>query len=133
MGWKVPSPTSRLMAAISIAALLKLPKNLGREMQSGGGRCHSSRMIREDSLVALAIGGIVIAGNVGRQGNMAKPLDGFVDISLGRQADASQAVLSATHYFGGEFTISKFDTLAEAHLPARTNQGFPFLGGNLSG
>ena len=43
------------------AALPELRKNLGREMQPRRGRGYRSGMIREDGLVALAIGGIVFA------------------------------------------------------------------------
>src|ERR1700674_4234620 len=93
-------------------------ENRGREMQSCGGSGDCSRMVRENGLVALAVGGIVLARNVRRKRNMAEPFDGLVHVSLGDQANPAQPVLTATYHLGGELSFSEIDTLSYTYLAA---------------
>ena len=102
-------------------------------MQAGGRRGHRSRMIGKDRLVALAVGWLVLARNVGRQGNVAEALDRLGDVSLRCQADSPQPILAAADHFGGKFSVSEFDALSHADLPSRPDQRFPLLRSDFPG
>ena len=61
---------------------------------------------------------------------MAEPFDGLVHVSLGGQADPPQPILSAANHFGGKFSLSEFDALADAHFSCPAEPGLPIPPGD---
>src|SRR5581483_7630242 len=111
------------------SASTDLFKDLRSEVKSGSRRRCRSAISREYSLIALAIGGFIVAAYIRRKRNVANVLNSFEKIGHRCETQAPLAVLSTTDDFGFEdwlaVSIAKAQHLSDAELAARPNKRFP--------
>src|SRR5215472_17019860 len=107
-------------------------ENRGGKMQPGGGRCDAAWALRENRLIAFAVGGLVLTRNVRRQGYVAEPFNRLGELSLRAEANSSQTVLTAIKDFGGEFARAKIDPLPNPNLSPGPNESLPFVSAHLA-
>src|SRR3974390_452276 len=116
-------------------------------MKSGSRSSDRSALAGVDRLVAISVGGGIIAGNVGRQRDVAylfneceeigEVLPGFArSDSRGRlsphkcrgESDVAFAEFSAGGHLSLEFVVvAKEEMLANSDLTARTDEAFPVI------
>jgi hypothetical protein len=115
----------------------ELCKSLGREVEAGGGRSYGAALFGEDGLVAIAVGGCVVAMDVGRQGNVADAVEDGEEVDAGRIGDRSEfeealAEGAALKDFGFEEDFARGrgedEALADGNLAAGTHEGAPLVG-----
>ena len=101
-----------------------LRHHLRREVQTRGGSGNRATLACEHRLVALAVLGPVRAVNVGRQRDVAVPVQSGVHVTLADQPNDPLAVLTPAKYFHLD-SLAGNDPFAAAHLAARVYQGQP--------
>src|SRR6266568_1461387 len=100
-------------------------ENFPGEMQPGGRSGDSARLRCENSLVALAVGGLIEAINVRQQRHVAQALERGVEVLPGMKAERTLSEFSAADDFGFEFALAKYHVFARGQFPSRMNQRFP--------
>ena len=73
--------------------------------KSGGGSGDGSALAGVDGLVALAVGGRIVAGDVGRQRDVADLFDAGEEVVDGGEADVALAEFAAGDDLGLEFVV----------------------------
>jgi hypothetical protein len=105
-----------------------------REMQSGGRHRHRSSLARIDGLVTISVSQIVGTMDVGREWDMANPLEDFKEPLFPFKANTALAKLAAGNDLGKQFTFPAFTVIAKpqelpySYLSTGTNQTLPFGG-----
>jgi hypothetical protein len=98
------------------------------KVESGGGSGNGSAFAGVDGLVSIAVGGGVVASDVRWQGDVADLFKNGKEIIDWTEADVPFAKLGAGDDFGMEFiVITEIEMLADADLPTRADQAFPFI------
>ena len=82
---------------------LDLLENFRSEVEAGGGSGYGSAGFGVDGLIAIAIGGIVGAGDVGWERDVAEAVEAGEEVGDWAEADAALTVGSAGDDFGFEF------------------------------
>lgn len=104
-------------------------ENFRSEVQAGGGSGDRSELAGVDSLVAVAVGGRVRAGDVRGERDMSDALDGGEEILAGGEADAAFSEFAAGGDFGLQLVaIAEKKMLADSDFAAGANETFPFVG-----
>src|SRR5579872_3776081 len=80
-------------------------KNFGSEVKAGGRGGDRSTLASIDGLIALAIGGGIFAGDVGREGDVSDLVDTNDTIIDGIKADAALSERAAGDDLGPEFVV----------------------------
>ncbi len=99
-----------------------------REVQAGRGRSHRATLCRVDCLIALAVGGVIGAMDIGWQRHVPDPLNFAVEVFDGGEAEKALAQLAAVQHLGPEqragigFRSAELEMLAHADLFARPDQ-----------
>src|SRR2546422_8434435 len=100
-------------------------ENFPGEMQPGGRSSDGARLLCENSLVALTVGGLIEAINVRRQRHVAQALERGVEVLPGMKAERALSEFSAADDFGLQFALAKYHVFARGQFPSRMNQRFP--------
>lgn len=122
-------------------ALAEAHQNLRSEMKTGGGSGDRSALAGIDGLIAVAVGGGILAGNIGWEGDVADALDdgkevveglaGFARLSphvRGSETDVALAEVSARDDFGMELIVlTEKEVLADGDLASGTDEAFPVV------
>src|SRR6266568_5912868 len=87
------------------AAVFHPPEDLRGEVQTGGGCGHRTALPGIDRLIAFAIAGTILAGNIGRQRHVAETIDGAKEIRGWSETDPALAEASPRQHFGLKFVI----------------------------
>jgi hypothetical protein len=110
------------------AALLKAAQDFWREVEAGRRRGDRTALAGVDGLVALAIPLAIGAGDVRRQGHVAKSFHDLEKIVDRCEANAPLPELSAAEHFRLEIIVlSKKEVLAHADFSAWANQAVPLV------
>jgi hypothetical protein len=64
---------------------------------------------------------------------VAETFDRLRNVSLRRQADSAQPILSPAEHFGGKFAVTELDALSHANFSPGPDQGFPLVRSDLPG
>jgi hypothetical protein len=96
-------------------------------MQTGRGSRDGSRFFCEYSLVALAIGILILALDVRRKRDMAQALHVFLChiFIAARKLHSAKSKVTARKNFGFEFSLAEDDSLTYGQFPARPDKRFP--------
>lgn len=99
------------------------------EVESGGGSGDGSALAGVDGLIALAVGGGIWPGDVGRERDVSDLFDLGEEILGGGKANVAFAEFTARDDLGLKFiVVAEKETFADADLAAGTNEAFPFIG-----
>jgi hypothetical protein len=82
------------------AALFELGEDFGREVKAGCGRCGAAWLLGKDGLVAVAVLGVVVAVDVGRERHVADFVEDSVEVGSWGKAEGALAELSGGEDFG---------------------------------
>ena len=120
------------------AACSNLIKDGGREVKARSRYCDRTAMLREDSLVAIAVITVIGVANIGRQWYVAEGFEGAEEILCGSEAQYAFSKLAALDDVCLENFASTIDdawnesqTLPYLHFPAWLGQSLPLPRGNL--
>jgi hypothetical protein len=104
-------------------------EDLRSEVQAGGGRGDGAAFAGEDRLVALAVGGGIVAADVGRQRDVADAVERGEKIIDRLETQQALAELAALQHLGferdGAVGRGKDENLADGDFPSRTDEGAP--------
>src|SRR5579864_8798348 len=100
-------------------------ENLRGEMQPGGRSGDSAGLLCENSLVALAVGGLIGAINVRRQRHVAQAFERGVEVLPGMKVECTLSEFSAADDFRFQLALAKHHALTGGQLPSGMNQRFP--------
>ena len=110
------------------AAIAEAGQNFRSEVEASGGRGDGSALAGVDGLVAVAIGGGIGAGDVGRERDMADLLDAGEEVVDRTEADVALAKFAAGDDLGLEFiVVAEEKVLADADFAAWTHEAFPIV------
>jgi len=110
------------------AALTDPVEDFRSEVQSGGRRRDRTAFLRIDSLIAITIGGGVVAIDVRRKRNVTEFLDCSEEIWYRSEANATLAEFAAGNDLGDQFiVITEEEALTDGNLSAGPNEAFPFI------
>src|SRR2546425_11382821 len=87
----------------------------------------------KDRLVAFAVSGFILAGDVGRQRNVAQALDGGQQVFNSGETKLPQAVFAAANHLGLQLSFTKDDALSGADLAPWAHQRLPDVCRHLPG
>jgi hypothetical protein len=110
-------------------ALTDAVEDFRSEVQSGSRRRDRPAFLRIDSLIAVTIGGGVVANDVRRKRNVTEFLDCSEEIRHWSEANATLAEFAAGNDLGYQFiVITEEEALADGNLSAGPNEAFPLIG-----
>src|SRR5579862_400463 len=101
-------------------------------MEAGGGSGNRAALPRVDGLIAFAIGGRILARNIGRQRDVPDLFEHREEIRYGRESDAALAKIGPRDDFGLQFiALPEEQMFAHSNLSSGPHQAFPFIGFSL--
>jgi hypothetical protein len=104
-------------------------EDLRSKVQACGGRGDGAAFAGEDRLVALAVGGSIVAADVGRQRDVADTVERGEEVIDRLETKQTLAELASLQHFGfeGDGTVGrgKDENLADGDLSSRTDEGAP--------
>src|SRR5690348_5875975 len=110
------------------APLLELIQDLRREMQACGWSGNRATLSRINGLIAITIGGTVLALDIRRQGNMLQLFDSSEEVRHWRKTDAPFAKRSPRNHLGFELIlVAKEEFFADADLAPWPHQALPLI------
>ena len=111
------------------AAVAETGENLRGEVEAGGGGSYGSPLAGVDGLRAIAVGGGVVGGDVGGEGDVADLFHAGEEVIHGDETDMALAEFAAGDDFGLKFVvIAEEKMFADSNLAARPDQTFPIVG-----
>ena len=111
------------------AAVAETGENLRGEVEAGGGSGYGSTLAGVDGLIAIAVGGGIVAGDVGRERDVADPFHAGEEIVDGSEAYLALAEFAAGDDLGMKFVmIAEEKMFADSDLSAGPDQTFPLVG-----
>ena len=120
------------------AVCAELVEDLRGEVEAGGGGGGGAGLVREDSLVAVAVFGGVVAVDVGRQRHVADPVEDGEEVCDWGEAQGALAELSGGDDFGFEergcvIGGGEVEMLAGLNFAAGADEGGPLVLAELLG
>src|ERR1700733_8054476 len=82
--------------------LFELGEDFWGEVEAGRGGCGAAGLLGEDGLVAVAVFGVVVAVDVGRERHVSDFVEDSVEVGGGGEAECAFAELSGGEDFGFE-------------------------------
>lgn len=102
-------------------------ENFRGEVESRGGRGDGVSLPGVNGLIAVAVEGIVVALDVGRQRDVAEIRDGGVEIGWASELEDTEAESAARLDAGFELPFAKNDRLAHRNFAAGADERFPAI------
>jgi hypothetical protein len=110
-------------------ALTDAVEDFRSEVQSRGRRRDRTAFLRVDRLIAVAIGGGIIAIDVRRKRNMPEFADYCEKIIHWREADTALTEFTPRNNLGHQlFVVTEKEAFAYSNLSSGANEAFPFIG-----
>src|SRR5690349_19687 len=108
------------------SALARPIKQLAREVQPRGRRCHCAALAGVHGLIARRIKPVFfVALDVRRQRRAAYAVYYLVEIAINLETNYAAAELAPLNHFCGELAARKFDSRPRQKRFARSNERFP--------
>lgn len=111
------------------AANAETGENLGGEVEAGGGGGNRSALAGVNGLIAIPIGRRIVAGDVGRKGDVADHFYAGEKVIDGSEPDVALTEFAPGDDLGTELVIiAEEKMLADSDLAARPDETLPIVG-----
>jgi hypothetical protein len=111
------------------SSFAKAGEDFRGEMQSRGGGGDGAALLRVDRLIALAIGGGILAGDVGRQWDVTDLLDEGEEVVDRRKTYLALAKGAPSDHLGTELVVvAEEETFSDSNFAAGAHQALPLVG-----